>query len=406
MNESALNFGTVMPSIAHPMRRRDFLMEGSRAALGLCLLPLAGCATGRSKAMRSTEEGNRLFADLERLIPGLMAEARVPGASIAVVRGGKLFWHREFGVKDNSSKEAVDEKTVFEAASVSKTVFAYAALKLCEKGVIGLDEPLSRHASKPFLTGDPRVDLITPRQVLSHTSGFQDWRSSGEPLKIHFTPGGGFRYSGEGYHYLQSVITDLTGRVKREECAQYEAGYEVCATDIDEWMRRNLLAPFGMNSSGFVWNNTWEAARPHDADGKPLTKKKPNAIDASRYGSAGGLHTTALDYAKFLAEVLDPKPADGFRLSGPAWKEMLRPQVKLPENEKIDGASHWALGWAVQAREGGPVILHSGGQEGFRSLTLAFPERKSGFVMFTNGDSGGRILFHPDFMEAMTRLLA
>jgi CubicO group peptidase (beta-lactamase class C family) len=337
-----------------------------------------------------------------------MNEAIVPGVAIALVHDGKLLWRRGFGFKDSVSKETVDNDTVFEAASVSKTVFAYAALKLCEKGVLDLDAPLTKYAPLPFLEGDPRLGLITARHPLSHTGGFQDFRSRKEPLKIHFTPGERFLYSGDGYFYLQSVMTHLTGRVDSNDCAQYEAGLEVCGTDIDPYLKRNLLAPFGMTSSGYLWNDNFEnhAAQPHDVHGKPSAKKKPKPPDAARYASCGGLHATPTDYAKFLIEIVDPKESDAFRLSMKSLKEMLRPHVRLAVGEKIDGADSWALGWAIQQRKTGSVIVHSGGQSGFRSLTMASVERKSGFIVFTNGDNGGGVFHHPAFSELMDRLLA
>jgi CubicO group peptidase (beta-lactamase class C family) len=336
-----------------------------------------------------------------------MREARVPGSSIALVEDGELSWRRSFGVKDSASEEQVNSETVFEAASVSKTVFAYVAMKLVDRGIIGLDTPLTNYSPHPFLQADPRLELITTRHVLSHTSGFQDWRSSQSPLKIHFAPGERFLYSGEGYYYLQSVITHLTGRVNRNDCARYEAGFEVCATDIDAFMKRTLLVPFGMTSSGYVWNDSFEkhAARPHDSAGRPLTKAKPTAKDAARYASAGGLHTTANDYARFLVEILQPKPSDAVRMTRPSLQEMVRPQIPLPEDQKIDGASSWALGWAVQERPTGNVLVHSGGQTGFRSLAMASVERKSGFILLTNGDGGGRIMYDQAFGDVMDRLL-
>jgi CubicO group peptidase (beta-lactamase class C family) len=204
------------------------------------------------------------------------------------------------------------------------------------------------------------------------------------------------------------VVTHLTGQVNPKACATYEAGFEVCATDIDPSMKRNLFVPFGMDSSGYVWNETFEkhAARPHDSDGKPSRKKKPAATDAARYASAGGLHTTPTDYSKFLIEIIDQKESDAFRLNKRSVEEMLRPQVKLNEQDKIDGASSWALGWAIQERETGNVIVHSGGQAGFRSLTMASVKRKSGFIVLTNGDNGGKVFYHQTFGQLMNRLLA
>src|SRR6266702_307477 len=197
------------------MKRKDFLTASGRAALGFSLLPFAPCSAGTQLFARPKDRTpwETLLADLEKQIPGLMAEAKTPGLSIAIIRDAKVLWRRGFGVRDSAAKEPVDNDTVFEACSVSKTVFAYAVLKLCERGVINLDTPLTKYTSERFLEGDPRLDLITARHVLSHTTGFPNWRSEAAPLKIQFTPGEKFSYSGEGYSYLQSVVMHLTGHV-------------------------------------------------------------------------------------------------------------------------------------------------------------------------------------------------
>jgi CubicO group peptidase (beta-lactamase class C family) len=375
------------------MQRRDFLYLG--------LLPLA------LPARAAPRDSDALVTRVEELVPRLMREAVVPGVSMAIVREGKMIWSRGFGVKDSVSLEPVDNDTVFEAASVSKTVFAYAVMKLCEQGIIGLDTPLVKYAPRRFLD-DPRLDLVTARHVLSHTAGFPDWRSREKPLAIQFAPGSRFSYSGEGYFYLQLIVSHLVGRALPQPCGKYECDFEVCATDIDETMKRRVLEPFGMSASGYVWNEFFarHTARPHDVAGKPLAKSKPNAADAARYASAGGLHTTAADYAKFLLAVIHPKPADAFRLGRATWQEMLRPQVKLPKGEEIDGAGAWALGWAIQERPTGNVIVHSGGQTGFRSLTMASVDRKSGFVILTNSDNGGKICYDEKLGTLLTPLLA
>jgi len=392
-----------------PMHRRRFLKASAQAAVIYGLLPPAPCAQENPKPIPSKNRARsaRLAADLEQLLPRLMKESVVPGLAIALVQDGTLLWQKAFGVKNSATKEPVEPETVFEAASVSKTVFAYLAMNLCEKGVLGLDRPLAKDAPKPFLDGDVRLDLITPRHVLSHTSGFQNWRSKDEDLKIHFAPGQKFHYSGEGYYYLQSVITHLQGRVDPTDCAKFERGFEVCATDFDPYLKRTLLTPFGMHSSGYVWNQAFEkhSAQPHNSRGEASAKRKPRATAAARYGSAGGLHTTAGDYAKFLLEILAPKESDAHRLGRKSRQEMFRPQVKLPEEEKIDGADSWALGWAVQERKNGNVILHSGGNAGFSCLTMASVERKSGFVVLTNSDNGGKIFFGPAFAELINPLL-
>ncbi len=348
-----------------------------------------------------TPELSPLLAELEQLLPNLMEEFQVPGCSIAVVKEGTLHWRRSFGVKDRATMEPVVDDTVFEAASVSKTVFAYLAMKLCERGVLQLDMPLVRYGDKRFLEGDPRLDQITARHVLSHTSGFQNLRSGKEPLKIHFTPGEKYLYSGEGYFYLQSVVTHLIGKTNPDDCAKFEDDLEVCATDIDATLKQNLLVPFGMSLSGYVWNDTLakHAARPHNREGRPTPKKQTTATSAARYAAAGDLHTTPSDYVKFLLEILAPKPADALRLNAASLKEMTRPHVK------VDEQSSWALGWQVRHTPRGDFIEHGGNNTGFHSYVSASVARKSGYIIMTNGDLGWQLISKPAFTELMTRIL-
>jgi CubicO group peptidase (beta-lactamase class C family) len=260
--------------------------------------------------------------------------------------------------------------------------------------------------TEPIVANDPRWEKITARHVLSHASGFQNWRGE-EELKIHFLPGQRFSYSGEGYFYLQSVLTRLKGKVDASDCGKYERNLEVCASDFDDYMKRNLFGPFRMTSSGYIWRESFEknTAHPHDSAGKPSSKKKSRAPDVARYGAAGGLHTTATDYAKFLIEVLEPKPGDAFRLGRKMRDEMIHPQIELREGEKIDGADAWAPGWAVQERRRGNVILHSGGNTGFSCLTMASPQRKSAFIILTNSDNGGKVFYSQPFGAVVNQLL-
>ncbi len=325
-------------------------------------------------------------------VPPLMDAHKVPGLSIAIVREAKLVWAQGFGVKDRASNAPVDSGTLFEAASMSKPVFAYVVMKLSEKGVLELDTPLSRYTSERFLSGDPRLDRITARHVLSHSSGFQDMRSGDNPLKIHFEPGARWQYSGEGYAYLQSVVTQLTGRVDREACSSYEADLRVCGTDFDSYMRASLLAPFGMDASGYVWADAFaqHLARPHAAAGSPLPVRKSTAAGAARYGAMGGLFTTASDYAKFLIEVIDPEPADAFRLERTTVNEMLRPQVKVEDGPGY--AISWALGWRVAQTENGDFVSHGGDQTGYHSTAEISVARMSGYVILTICDSGWKLI--------------
>lgn len=239
--------------------RRTFVEGCGRAALGLPLLSLVGCSRDESAATPAApaitgDQWSDLIAELEKQLPALLAKATtVPAVSMALVTDAKLRWRGAYGVKDFVSKAPVDPDTVFEAGSVSKTVFAYEILKLCERGVLDLDTPLTKYTPDRFIKGDRRLDLITARHVLSHTTGFPNWRSEKEPLAIQFTPGERWSYSGEGYSYLHSVMRHLTGHVDTSTCKTLHDGLRMCATDFDGNMRTNLFGPFGMASSGYLY---------------------------------------------------------------------------------------------------------------------------------------------------------
>jgi CubicO group peptidase (beta-lactamase class C family) len=334
----------------------------------LALLPLAACSRPpETQAVQESLVPAELIAGLETQIPSLMAAARVPGLSIAIVKNAALAWSRGFGVLTAGSNVPVDADTVFEAGSVSKTVFAYAVMKLCEKKILDLDTPLTKYVSERWLP-DPRFNQITARQVLSHTTGLPNWRSKEDPLRIQFTPGAKWHYSGEGYSFLQLVVAHLTGRVDQQRCERMYDGLDVCATEFEAYMKGNLLQPLGMSSSGYAWDDALalRVAAPHDKDGKPTNRPRATPFSAARFGAAGNLSTTANDYARFRA----------------SRDEMIRPQVK------VDNSTSWALGWALLHDTRGTLISHSGDNPGFKSFMLASVERKSGYVMFTNSDSG------------------
>jgi Beta-lactamase class C and other penicillin binding proteins len=353
------------------MQRREFLHRSGSALIGVSLLPAnaSGHPVGYSNTL------SLLIADLESKIPALMAETKVPGLSIVLIRDATIAWRKGFGLKDASSNARVDTDTMFEAASMSKPVFAYAVMKLCERDVLNLDTPLVKYTGERLIKDDPRSDRITARQILSHTSGLQDWRSDTDPLSIHFEPGQQYLYSGEGYAYLQSVVALLTGK------------------PFETWMVESILTPFHMYSSSYVWNALAERqmARGHDEQGKPMPYRRSTPADVARYGSSGALLTTPSNYARFLIEVIHPAFVDALHLNSTSLAEMLRPQVKIREGS--DYSVWWGLGWrVVRTSNGGQVIGHGGENPGFQCISEASLVSRSGFVIMTNGQNGAKLI--------------
>lgn len=244
---------------------------------------------------------------LESVSLRLLEDGIVPGLSVAVVQKGELVWHRGFGVKNAQTKEPVAANTVFEAASLSKPVFAYAVLKLVDAGKFDLDTPLTKYLPGNYDVGeDARLQQITARHVLSHTPGFPNWRRQGNPLTIHFTPGERFSYSGEGFVYLSKVIEHVTGE------------------KFNEFMKRMVFDPLGMADSSYVWRDAYntQATFNHSSLGKQTGQNRSTQPNA-----AASLRTTAQDYGRFVVAILK-----GTGLKKETARLMLTPQIKLSES--------------------------------------------------------------------------
>ena len=333
-------------------------------------------ALAQDKPLKTKLKKDELSKRLESLIPQLMADVDVPGLSIAIVRDSEIFWHRAFGVKNAETKEPVIDNTIFEAASLTKPVFAYAVLKLVEGGKLDLDTPLSKYLPQPYIENDERLNLITARRVLSHTTGFPNWRPGGKPLKIHFTPGDRFSYSGEGFVYLQKVVEQLTNQ------------------PLDQYMKAAVFEPLGMTDSSLVWMDRYDAmkATGHNSGGAPTSKRKPPKANA-----AASLQTTARDYAKFVIAI-----NNGVGLKKETIREMLRPQIRVnegcrnclnPASAKLSSTVAWGLGWGLQLTEDGTSFWHWGDNNGdVHCYVVGYTAQKIGVVIFTNSGNGHSII--------------
>ena len=309
-----------------------------------------------------------LIADLEKAIPGLMKAADIPGLSIAVIRDGKLFWTRGFGVKNVKTNEPVGEDTIFEAASLTKPFFAYLVMKFVERGEIDLNRPLIEYLPGQKIEGilghpldlegfrSDWLRLVTARQVLSHSSGFPHGER-GKPFPLFFEPGTKYRYSAAGYFYLQSVIEHLRGK------------------PMAEIMEDMVLKPLRMKASSMVWQDKYEtqAAVGHDAasetDGKFRKRMQAHA--------AASLYTTASDYAQFVMAMMND-----VGLKGETIREMLKPQIEVAKDVS------WGLGFGLEQTSNGPAFWQWGDYGIFRNYVVAYKEAKIGVVYLTNSNNG------------------
>jgi CubicO group peptidase (beta-lactamase class C family) len=309
-------------------------------------------------------------SQLQKDIPDLMRQADIPGLSVATVRNGKLGWRHNFGVKNAKSNEPVTDDTIFEAASLSKPVFAYAVLKLVDQGKLALDTPLSSYLDKPYIDGDPRLAQITARFVLSHRTGFPNWRGDG-PLQIFFAPGERFSYSGEGFVYLQTIVEKIAGK------------------PLSDLMNELVFAPIGMASSSYTWRSDFDArtAYGHDFDGSPNILRKDEHFNA-----AASLNTTSRDYALFLAAILS-----GTGLKPSTLREMETPQIAVDsqctnctnrEPGELSKDIFWGLGWGIERQGNSKRLWHWGDNGDFKCFVTVDLKQKSAAVMFTDSENG------------------
>jgi len=121
-------------------------------------------------------EAQTIQQTLDKRLPQLLDSASIPGMSITVIQNGTVEYSKNLGVKEQGKPDEISEHTVFEAASLTKPIAAYCAMKLVEEGKLELDKPLFEYLEYPDLGDDGRAKVITARMVLSHQTGLPNWR--------------------------------------------------------------------------------------------------------------------------------------------------------------------------------------------------------------------------------------
>jgi CubicO group peptidase (beta-lactamase class C family) len=304
------------------------------------------------------------LADLEREIPRLMEQADIPGLSMVVIRDGKVAWHGAFGerhgVKDGKTDGPVTDETVFAAASLSKQVFTYAVLRMADRGEIDLDKPLCEYLPYPRLEGDERYRRITARMALTHTAGLPNW--GGTPLKLLYTPGQRFSYSGEGFVYLQKVVEKLTGLT------------------LNDVAQREVLGPLGMHRSSYVAKPELEGNMVIGRD----SLDQPQRLTPDEGNAAASLLTTALDYSKFLMAELN-----GVGLRHETVEMLFAPAVAVQgKGPGSKGKIFWGLGWGLERTENGENFWQWGDNGAFKAFVIGNRGKRNAVAYFTNSEDG------------------
>lgn len=347
------------------------------------------------KAQQITRlDGTTITADsLDKKILFLLEQAKVKGLELAVFNQNKVVYKKAFGI-GNDHHVLLNTSMNIYGASLSKNLFSVLVMKLVEENLLDLDKPLQDYLPKPIyeyprktkwqddysnLRGDILYQKITARMCLTHTSGFPNWRwdNPDQKLKVAFTPGSRYSYSGEGMVYLQTVMEKVTGK------------------SLEQLMEEKIFTPLKMKNSAYTWLPKFEAsyAIGYNQEGKAYQKDKDNEARA-----ASTLETTLDDYAIFIEAVLQ-----GRALKKQSREEMFRPQIRLrsvrqfgplslKDTSAHDGISlSYGLGWGLLKSPYGWGAFKEGHGDGFQHYCIIFPETGVGILIMTNSDNGESI---------------
>jgi CubicO group peptidase (beta-lactamase class C family) len=298
----------------------------------------------------------------EQEMDALLKQEKVPALGLGIIQNGKLTQVKVFGELKAGSPAPYN--ALFKVASLTKPLTAMVALSLANAGKLDLDEPLDKYWTDPDIKNDERRKKLTARIVLSHQTGFPNWRHFNESKKLafEFEPGTKHQYSGEGFEYLRKSIEKKFGK------------------SLEDLAHAYIFKPAKMNDTHFWWNPSVDENRyalNHNAKGEALKTEKYYVANA-----AANVITTVEDYGNFLAYVLS-----GAGLSDAMFVEMTKNQVYVKER------SHFGLGWEklTDFSNGEYALLHSGRDPGVNTLAVLFPKSKNGYVIFLNGDNAMKI---------------
>jgi CubicO group peptidase (beta-lactamase class C family) len=312
------------------------------------------------QAYENKNIANPIFDD-DVEIEKWLKQNKVPTLGLGIIENGALKQVKVFG--EITKGVSASYNTIFNVASLTKPVTALVALKLVSLGKWNLDEAIYRYWTDPDIANDPRNKKLTTRLILSHQTGFPNWRwmTSNKKLNFQFDPGTKYQYSGEGMEYLREALEN-----------KFKKSLQQLANEL-------IFAPLKMNDTRYVWDKNIDISRlaiGYDKDGKAyetVKNKTPNAAD--------DLLTTIEDYGKFLVSVLK---SDG--LTKKVFEEMTSSQVASTKGK------HFGLGFEIYDLDNGEYALsHGGADNGVQTIVFILPKTKRGLLIFTNSDTGANV---------------
>jgi CubicO group peptidase (beta-lactamase class C family) len=364
----------------------------------LLLVPFSFCDAQSGSGPEIVRlDGSKISAvDADAFAKKTLEDAHVTGAQIAVVVKGKLVWSTAYGLRRREPPLPMERDTTTRAASITKGVFATYVMQLVERGEFKLDKPVAQQLPLSLenyeayrekaadLVRDPEWPKVTPRMLLSHTSGLGNFAAI-EPDKkmhLHFKPGTQFLYSGEGINLVQFVIEEQKKK------------------PLDKLMQEAIFTPLGMTRTGIIYRQEFEAnvADRYDVDEKFRSKTQRFPARA-----AGSMTTSAEDLARFASALFAGKI-----VKKSTRKKMLKPVIQIRslhefplganEEEGKEAAEvglAYGVGWGLLTHTRfGPAFFKEGHGDGAQNYMICFEKQESCMILLTNSDNG-ELTFRP-----------
>ena len=370
-------------------------MKNKLLSLSLLLVFILHCGTNDSQNRLHRIENGLAYpvaikgqTQLKMSISDRMAHHGVPGVSIAFIRNERIDWAKGYGTTVSGGKDSVDTETLFQAASISKPVAAMAALQTVEEGLADLDKPVNETLSSWKVPENNHTTShpITLRGLLSHSAGltvhgFRGYSydeavpsliqllngekpANSDPIIADIPPDSMYRYSGGGYCVAQQMLMDIHGE------------------SFPALVRKRILDPLEMTRSTYEQplpdKLRLNAATGHRRKAKPIEGKWHTYPEMA----AAGLWTTPSDLAHFAIEIMASMEGRSNKVLS---QEMTRQMLTVQHG-------NYGLGLSLRAGDQIHQFGHGGSNEGFRCTMLAFPEKREGVVIMTNGDGGSDLM--------------
>jgi CubicO group peptidase (beta-lactamase class C family) len=336
------------------------------------LLVTAACSTAAGESVKAERVRaaavDRLFAKVDK--------PDTPGCALAVIREGRIVYERGYGLADLDHDVRITPATPFHVASVSKQFTAAAILLLAQDGKLSLDDDVRKHLPELPDFGVP----ITLRHLVHHTSGLRDqwdllglagWRYSLDLItdddvlevvtrqkELNFRPGEEYLYCNTGYTLLGQVVKRVSGQSLRE------------------FTSARIFGPLGMKSTHFRDDHA-EIIKGQAYAYAPAKASFRLSITNFDTVGATSLFTTVEDLVRWDRNFDDP------RVGGPSFVRQMLQKGRLNDGRELD----YAFGLSVREYRGLPIVEHAGGDAGYRSHLMRFPDQRFAVACLCNAAS-------------------